>query len=94
MICNKVLIIKECHGRDFSLYVYAWQLSATLFHTVPLAWWGFSYNETKEQLFILVIFDNENMRVYKWKKAEASQAMDKPWYYVAVPVQICSDVYS
>ena len=55
----------------FFLYVYAWQLSTTLFHMVPLAWQGFGYNESKEQLFILVIFDNENTRFYKWKKAKA-----------------------
>lgn len=47
-------------AENFFLYVYAWQLSATLFHMVPLAWQRFSYNESKAQLFILVIFDNEN----------------------------------
>lgn len=49
---------------------------------------GFGYNETKEQLFISVIFDNENMKIHKWKKkkAEAPEVMDKLWYNAVVPV--------
>lgn len=60
-----------------------------------MAWQGFCYNETKEQLFILVIFGNENMRIHKWKKkAEAPEVMDKPWYYAVVPVlKNCSEAH-
>lgn len=62
----------------FSLYMYVWQLSTTPFHRVPLAWRGFGYNETKEQLFILVIFDKETTRFYKWKKSRSLSSNRQP----------------